>query len=1145
VLDNIQLLDVRNTGNEDSWIRLSSIDAQLVDGDSSETLAISIDNIPVGATLKDNQGNSFTAAPGSTQTDVTGWDLSTLSILPPSNYNGSFNLEIKATSTEISNLDSAETTQSLTVIVLPVNDAPVAVADAATVAEGGSVLINLAGNDTDSDDSLNLASIVITANPANGTITVNADGTVSYQHNGSGTTGDSFTYTIKDASGQVSNPVTVTVGVTPVNNAPVAVADNITVAEGGTATILLGGASSVLANDSDAESNPLSAILVTGPANGTLTLNANGTFSYTHNGSETTTDSFTYKVNDGTTDGNTVTVNIGVTPINDAPVAVADSASVAEGGSMLIDLAGNDSDSDDGLDLSSLVITSGPANGSVTVNADGTVSYQHNGSETTGDSFTYTIKDASGQTSNPITVTVGVTPVNDATVVANDNVTTNEDSAVIINVLANDSDVDSTKSPVTGVTQGAHGTVAINGDGTLAYTPTANFNGSDSFTYTNAEGASATVNVTVNAVNDAPAGANKTLTTLEDTAYTLTAGDFGFSDSEGDDFAGVLLQAPSLGSLTLDGVALTGPTSVSAADISAGKLVYTPASNASGTGYASLSFQVQDDGGTANGGVNTDPTANTLTFNVTPVADPLTAPGGITVVVGPSFDFNLPSGENGQSYTDPLTGITVSVPNGMTLGGNGGLGVGVDTTTAGGGEEANRIDPGESLNFSFPAGLDVQSISMAVKNTRNETVEITSKLDASGVNAGSISLSGSLLDSGAALQNLAHARIELTVTSTTGSLTSLPATLNANGTWSISGFDASSVGTITGMTLKTSIDGDAFSNGGDFLSLTVNRNISTMTVANGTAFGNSDGYQVEFLSFAPTNSVGFSHPIDINAALHDVDGSETLTSLSLSGFPSGSTLTLLNSATGQLTTLSSSGTDADGKPLFSLDTALLQNAFSSGSFNDQLYVSNATELPSGFAPTLSITTQDANGSIAISTLGGSGNNSINGGSGNDYLNGGAGTDTLNGGAGGDILDGGSGIDSLLGGEGDDLLIGGTGNDTLWGNAGRDTFVWKSGDTGTDVIKDFNLAQDKIDLSDLLQGEEHASDIGSYLKLSASGDTLLVSSTGVLNATGSNADVSIQLEGVNLSDPSLSLGATPAAIINSLIAGSDPTVKLDH
>ncbi|MBK0065284.1 cadherin-like domain-containing protein, partial [Acinetobacter sp. S55] len=110
----------------------------------------------------------------------------------------------------------------------------------------------------------------------------------------------------------------------PVNDAPVAVADTINVNEGGTASILVGGASSVLSNDSDAENDLLSAVLVSGPAHGSLTLNSDGTFSYVHDGSESTSDSFSYKANDGTADGNTVTVQINVTPVNDAPVAVAD-----------------------------------------------------------------------------------------------------------------------------------------------------------------------------------------------------------------------------------------------------------------------------------------------------------------------------------------------------------------------------------------------------------------------------------------------------------------------------------------------------------------------------------------------------------------------------------------------------------------------------------------------------------------------------------------------------------------------------------------------------------------------------------------------------------------------------------------------------
>ena len=110
-------------------------------------------------------------------------------------------------------------------------------------------------------------------------------------------------------------------------------------------------------------------------------VNADGTVDYTHDGSETVADSFTYTIDDlsGAT-SNTVTVNLTVTPVNDAPVAVADSFTVNEGSTTNLNLAANDTDADDGLDLSSITIVSGPTNGSIVVNADGTVDYTHDGS---------------------------------------------------------------------------------------------------------------------------------------------------------------------------------------------------------------------------------------------------------------------------------------------------------------------------------------------------------------------------------------------------------------------------------------------------------------------------------------------------------------------------------------------------------------------------------------------------------------------------------------------------------------------------------------------------------------------------------------------------------------------------------------------
>src|SRR4029079_5860101 len=134
-----------------------------------------------------------------------------------------------------------------------------------------------------------------------------------------------------------------------------------------------------------------------------------------------------------------------------------------------------------------------------------------------------------------------------------------------------------------------------------------------------------TLTINVTSVNDAPAGTDNTITTNEDTPYTLSAANFGFTDPN-DSPANALLAVeittlPSNGSLTLNGNAVIAGQFISAADIVAGDLVYTPSLMRNGSQFTSFSFQVQDNGGTANGGVNLDPTANTLTINVTSVND--------------------------------------------------------------------------------------------------------------------------------------------------------------------------------------------------------------------------------------------------------------------------------------------------------------------------------------------------------------------------------------------------------------------------------------------------------------------------------------------------------------------------------------------
>ena len=169
------------------------------------------------------------------------------------------------------------------------------------------------------------------------------------------------------------------------------------------------------------------------------------------------------------------------------------------------------------------------------------------------------------------------------------------------------------------------------------YAPTANYNGGATLTVSVHDVGGATdseqVAITVNSVNDAPAGTNKTISATEDTAYAFTAADFGFSDPNdgpANALAAVKIATlPGAGTLTNNGVAVAANQFVSIADINAGHLVFTPAANANGTGYASFTFQVRDNGGVANGGVNLDPTPNTITVDVTAVNDApvLTVPG--------------------------------------------------------------------------------------------------------------------------------------------------------------------------------------------------------------------------------------------------------------------------------------------------------------------------------------------------------------------------------------------------------------------------------------------------------------------------------------------------------------------------------------
>ncbi|MGE0473425.1 MAG: choice-of-anchor Q domain-containing protein, partial [Nitrospirales bacterium] len=154
-------------------------------------------------------------------------------------------------------------TGSITVTILPTNTPPVAMADSFTVNEGSTNTLNLAGNDTDPDDPLDLTSITIISGPANGTIDrINNDGTVDYTHNGSETLSDSFTYTIRDLTGATSNTVTVSLTVIPINDAPIIISNR-----GGASanvSVITGNTMVTDVDATDAESNPLTYSIIGG-----------------------------------------------------------------------------------------------------------------------------------------------------------------------------------------------------------------------------------------------------------------------------------------------------------------------------------------------------------------------------------------------------------------------------------------------------------------------------------------------------------------------------------------------------------------------------------------------------------------------------------------------------------------------------------------------------------------------------------------------------------------------------------------------------------------------------------------------------------------------------------------------------------------
>ncbi|MGH3555503.1 MAG: tandem-95 repeat protein, partial [Mycobacterium sp.] len=366
-------------------------------------------------------------------------------------------------------------------------------------------------------------------------LTLNDDGSFSYAPNADFNGSDSFSYVTTDDDGGVSNEATVSIAITPVNDAPTfASAGDQTVLEDSGPQSVAGWASGISAGAANEAGQKLSFLI--GTDNDALfsalpSIAADGTLTFTSAPDAFGAATVTVQLVDdgGTANGGTDTsavrtFRIAVTGVNDAPVPQSAEFTIDEDGTLNAALVATDVDSDS----LSFAVYLAPGQGALDLSPDGTFTYTPNANYYGEDGFAFTVSD--GQViSEYATVVVTINPVNDAPAAQANNYQLLEDKSLSIalrslGVLGNDSDVDDPQASLTAelVSGTAHGTLHFAANGTFSYTPGADFAGIDTFTYRalDPHGAAsdpATVTLSVANVNDPPVAQNGSGTTDEDT----------------------------------------------------------------------------------------------------------------------------------------------------------------------------------------------------------------------------------------------------------------------------------------------------------------------------------------------------------------------------------------------------------------------------------------------------------------------------------------------------------------------------------------------------------------------------------------------------------------------------------------------------
>lgn len=573
-----------NSADYEFWINRAPVAAD-AEATTPEDASVALS---LAATDQEGDGLTFSVLSGPQHGQLTGSGVSR-TYTPALNYHGPDQLTFR-----VSDGLAESATATIALTVSPVNDAPTAADSAVMTDEDTAVSVPLTASDVDGDS----LTYEIVSEPEHGTLS-GSGANRTYTPAGDFAGSDSFTFRVSDGSAH-SSAATVSLSIRPVNDAPRPVVDSYTVDED---SMLTQPGVGVLANDTDPEGSTLSAVLVTGPSHGVLSLESSGAFVYTPDANFHGADGFTYASSDGTLQSAATAVALTVTSVNDAPVAVPQSATTDEDTSKSITLAASDVDGD----ALTFAVVNGPQHGMLSGSGT-TRTYLPSGNYAGPDSFTFRASDGLANSAT-VAVTITVLPVNDVPVAANQSVTIQEDTARDLQLIARDAEGDAlTYSVLSGPAHGTLGGTLPN----LTYTPALNYTGPDSFTFRTKDAlafsGTATISITVTPVNDAPTALADAFTVNEDATLTVAT-------------PGVLANDTDIEGTALSAVRIAGPAHGSLTFSTAGGFTYVPAADYHGSDQ--FTYQASD------GALQSSAVTVTLTIASVPDA-PIAIPQSIT-----------------------------------------------------------------------------------------------------------------------------------------------------------------------------------------------------------------------------------------------------------------------------------------------------------------------------------------------------------------------------------------------------------------------------------------------------------------------------------------------------------------------------------